>query len=317
MVYFTLIRSDIDMKKIIYLSACLFAIVISGCKKNQITQSGDPATGASIKFVHVAPGTPGIDGYINSTKITASTIAGVTDNLAPVSITTGFTYLNVFPGSNYASVPAGSTEVKIVAATNLPALVSAQTSAPGAVIGSVTQATTKSAAYTAFAIGLPGSSTAPLSVKVVEDKFPAAAAGKAYVRFANFIPNGPSLDLGGTYTPTNGAATTVTISTGIGYGTLSDFIPVDVNPISTTGYVFKAYSNGTITQVGSASPAISLAPGRYYTVMARGLYADYAVPGTGITLKASARPTLPTTDPTTRFPEIYFNAPGLIYYTNK
>jgi len=137
------------------------------------------------------------------------------------------------------------------------------------------------------------------------------------MRFANFIPNGPSLDLGGTYTPTDGTATTATISTGIAYGTLSDFIAVDVNPVSTTGYVFQAYANGTTTTVGGATATISLAPGRYYTIMARGLYADYAVPGTSITLKATARPTLPTTDPTTRFPEIYFNVPGLTYYTNK
>ena len=305
------------MKKIIYLSACLFALVASGCKKHELKQLGDPATGALIKFIHVAPGTPGLDGYINDTKVTPTTIASVTDNLVPTSITTGYTYNNVFPGSNYAVTPAGNTVIKVLAATNVPALISAQTAAPGAVIGTVTQATTNAAAYSVFAIGLSGSTTTPLTVKVVQDNFPAATAGKAYVRFANFIPNGPTLDMGGTYTPTGGTSTTVPVSTGIAYGALSDFIAVDVNPLSTTSYIFQAYSTGTTTKVGAASLAVSLAPGRYYTLIASGLYADYAVPGTSITLKATARPKLPTTDPVTRYPEIYFNPPGLIYYTNK
>lgn len=306
------------MKKIIYLSACLFALMASGCKKNQITQLGDPATGALIKFIHVAPGTPGLDGYINDTKVTPSTTLGVTDNLSPTSISTGYSYAGVFPGSNYSVAPAGNTTVKIIASTNIPALVSPQTSAPGAIIGTVTQATTNAATYSVFTIGLPGSATTPLMVKLVQDNFPTAAAGKAYIRFVNFIPNGPALDLGGTYTPAGGTSTAVTVSKAIPYGTFSDFIPVDVNPISTTAYVFQSYSTGTTTKVGTttASPA-NLAPGRYYTVIAIGLYADYTVPGTSITLKATVRPKLPTTDPVTRFPEIYFNPPGLTFYTNK
>ena len=305
------------MKRIIYLTACLFAIAVTGCKKNEIKQFSEPAKGALVKFIHVAPGTPGLDGYINNAKVTPTTILGVTDNLTLVSISTGYTYLNVFPGSNYSVSVSGNTAIKVAASTNVPVLQSAQTSAPGTVIGSVTQATTDGDAYSVFAIGLPGSTTTPLSVKVVKDNFPAASSGKAYIRFANFIPNGPALDLSGTYTPTNGTATTAAISTGIAYGALSDFIAVNVNALGTTTYVFQAYSAGTTTKVGAASSNIALTPGRYYTLIARGLYADYAVPGTSITLKATARPTLPTTDPTTRFPEIYFNVPGLTYYTNK
>lgn len=306
------------MKKLIYLSACLIAMAITGCKKNQITPISTPAKGALIKFVHVAPGTPGLDGYINNGKITPSGVVGVTDNFAPISVTTGITYLNLFPGSNYAVVAAANTTIKMVASTNVPALVSAQTSAPGAVIGEVSQTTTDGAAYTAFAIGLPGSTATPLTIKVVPDKFPAADTGKAYVRFANFIPNGPALDLGGTFTATGSTvATAVTVASNLSYGALTDFIAVKTNPISTTGYVFQAYSTGTTTKVGAATATINLTPGRYYTVIARGLYADYAVPGTAITLKATARPTLPTTDSTTRFPEIYFNVPGLTFYTNK
>ncbi len=304
------------MKKIIYLSACVLALAAASCKKGAITQLSNPAAGVQVKFIHVAPGTPGLDGFINNVKLTPLTNVSVTDNLLPTSIVTGYTYLNVFPGSNYAVTASGSTAIKVVASTPVPALVSAQTSIPGATIGSATQATTDGLAYSVFAIGLQGSATAPLTMKVIQDVFPDPVSGMAYVRIANFIPNGLALDFTGTYTPTGGVATTVPITTAIAYPSLTAFIAVNVNALSTTSYSFQAYNTGTTTKVGGAV-SVSLTPGRYYTVMARGLYADYPVPGTSITLKATARPTLPTTDPTTHYPEIYFNIPGLTFYTNK
>jgi hypothetical protein len=304
------------MKKLSYLSVCLLALAITSCKKGSITQISDYAQGVQVKFIHVAPGTPALDGYINGTKVTPQQSVSVTDNLAATSIVTGYIYLGVFPGSNYAVVPSGSTAIKVLASTPVPALISAQTVSPGASLGSFTQTTNDGEAYSVFTMGLQGSATTPLTAKVVQDKFPAAVAGMAYIRFANFMPNGLPLDVTATYTPTGGVATTTTFTTNIAYPALTDFLPLPVNAASTTSYVLQAYNTGTTTKVGAAL-TLSLTPGRYYTVMARGLYADYPVPGTSITLKATARPTLPVTDNTTRFPEIYFNIPGLTYYTNK
>ncbi len=144
--------------------------------------------------------------------------------------------------------------------------------------------------------------------------FPAAAAGKAYVRLAYMIPNGAAVDMAATTTLT-GATKTVTTNTA--YSNVTDFVAVDVNATGLTNYTFQLYLTGTTTKLGTVSAAISLAPGRYYTIIGRGLAADYVVPGAGITLKASTRPTLPTTDPTTKFPEIYFNPAGITSYTNK
>lgn len=305
------------MKKITYLSAVLLALAVASCKKGGgVTQLSTPATGVQIKFIHAAPGAPGLDGYLNGTKVTPLTSLSVTDNLVPTSIVTGYTYLGVFPGSNYAVVSSGSTVVKVVASTPVPALLSPQTAAPAATLGNVTQASTDGQAYSVFTIGLAGSATAPLTTKVVLDVFPDAAANMAYIRFADFIPNGPAMDLTGTYTPLGGTSTVVSISTNIAYPALSNFIAVPVNAVSTTSYVFQGYSTGTTTKIG-ATLTVALTPGRYYTVFGRGLFADYPVPGTSITLKATARPTLPVTDPTTHYPEIYFNIPGLTYYTNK
>ncbi|MGZ3753678.1 MAG: DUF4397 domain-containing protein [Mucilaginibacter sp.] len=305
------------MKKTTYLIFCLLLVVIAGCKKNVITVLGTPSTGAQIKLIHAAPGVPGLDGYVNNVKITPLTTVAVTDNAVVTSIVTGYSYLGVFPGSNYAVVTPGSTAIKIMASTPVPALKSAQTVAAGATVSSITQNTVNGGAYSVFTMGLPGAATNGLTTMVVQDKFPAAASGKAYIRLAYLIPNGAPVDMTGTYTPTGGTATTSTLITNTAYGTVTDFVAVSCNPVSTTSYTFQMYLTGTTTKLGTVSAAIALTPGRFYTIIGRGLAADYPVPGTAITLKASSRPTLPVTDPTTKYPEIYFNPPGLTFYTNQ
>lgn len=311
------------MKKILYTLLGLILIGITACKKTVLTQAGDAASGVSVKFLHTAPGTPAIDAYVNGLKITPQASVSVTNNAVVTSITTGLiynytgsvaTYQGLFPGSNYAAVASGSTVIKVQTSTPVPALTSAQTSAPGAVIGTVTQSTADGSAYSVFTLGLPGSAVSPLGIKVVPDVFPAAAAGKAYVRLAYMVPNGAAVDMAATTTLT-GATKTVTTNTA--YSNVTDFVAVDVNATGLTNYTFQLYLTGTTTKLGTVSAAISLAPGRYYTIIGRGLAADYVVPGAGITLKASTRPTLPTTDPTTKFPEIYFNPAGITSYTNK
>jgi len=317
----------LSMKKISYILLGLMLTGITACKKSVITQYGDAASGVSIKFLHTAPGTPAIDGYINGVKITPQAGVSVTNNTVVTSITTGIiynytgsvaSYQGLFPGSNYSAVTSGTTVVKVQASMPVPALTSPQTSAPGAVIGTVTQNTTDGSAYSVFALGLPGSATAPLGIKVIPDVFPAAISGKAFVRLAYMIPNGSPVDMTGTTTLTGAtAATTKTITTNIAYSNATDFVAVDVNPAGLTNYTFQLYLTGTTTKLGTISSAISLAPGRYYTIIGRGLTSDYAVPGTTITLKATVRPTLPVTDPTTKYPEIYFNPAGITFYTNK
>ncbi len=306
------------MKKIFYLIACVFGITITSCKKTVLKQISDPATGVQIKFIHAAPGVPALDAFVNSIQITPTVNASLTDNALPTSVITGYSYLGVFPASNYAVVVSGNTSIKVAASTPKPALISKQTIAPATTVGSITQNTVDGSAYSVFTIGLPGAATNGLTTKIIEDKFPDAASGKAYIRLAQLIPNSAAaIDLQGTYTPTGAAATTKTILTNLSYPAVSDFVAVDVNPISTTAYTFQMYLTGTTTKLGTVSASLALAPGRYYTIIGRGLAADYVVPGTGITLKTSTRPTLPVTDPTTKYPEIYFNPAGLTFYTNK
>jgi hypothetical protein len=305
------------MKKIYYLTACLFALAITGCKKTVLKQISDTATGVQIKFFHAAPGVPALDAFINGIQVTPTVNLSVTDNALPTSVVTGYSYLGVFPGSNYSVIASGTTNVKISTSTPVPAFISPQTVAPGTTIGTLTQNTTDNQAYSVFAIGLPKAATNGLTALIVQDKFPEVASGKAYIRLAYLIPNGAAVDLAGTYTPTGGIATTNTFITTTRYGTVTDFIPVPVNSLSSTSYTFQLFLTGSTTKLGTVSASISLTPGRFYTIIGRGLAADYVVPGTSITLKATSRPTLPTTDPATKFPEIYFNPAGITFYTNK
>ena len=305
------------MKKIFYLTACLFALAITSCKKTVLKQISNPATGVQLKFFHAAPGVPALDAFVNGIQVSPSVNSAVTDNALPTSIVTGYSYLGVFPGSNYSVVASGATNIKISTSKPVPALISPQTVTPGTTIGTISQNTTDNQAYSVFAIGLPKATTNGLTTLIVQDKFPDVASGKAYIRLAYFIPNGAAVDLAGTYTPIGGTATTATFITKTSYGMVTDFVPVPVNSLSTTAYTFQMYLAGTTTKLGTVSTSLSLTPGRFYTIIGRGLATDYVVPGAGITLKASTRPTLPTTDPTTKYPEIYFNPPGITSYTNK
>lgn len=305
------------MKKIFYISACLFALALSGCDKSQVKQLGDYATGVQLKFFHAAPGTPGLDAYVNGVQVTPTQSVSVTDNLLPGAILTGYVYTGNFPGSNYMIANSGSTAIKVVASTPIPALVSAQTAAPGTVITNVTQTTADGEAYSIITSGLPGSAIAPITSFITKDVFPASVAGNTYVRLAQMIPNAISaVDITASYIPTGTTTAVVTtpIVAGV-YGSYSGFVALPINPLLTTTYTFQAYLTGTTTKLG-ASAAVALTVGRNYTLVLKGLAADYAVPGTSIILRATARPAA-VTDPTRLYPEIYFNAPGLTYYTNK
>lgn len=304
------------MKKI-YILIGLFALITVSCKKTILKQLASPSTGVQLKFFHAAPGVPALDAFINGIQITPTVNASLTDNAMPTSVVTGYSYLGVFPASNYAVTASGNTVIKITTSTPVPALASKQTVVPATAVGNLTQNTIDGSAYSVFTIGLPGSGTVGLTSIVVPDKFPDVASGKAYIRLAQFIPNSTAVDIQATYTPTGGTATTKTILSNISYPNVTDFIAVDLNTISTTSYTFQLYLAGTTTKLGTVSAAIALTPGRFYTIIGRGLATDYVVPGAGITLKASTRPTLPTTDPTTKFPEIYFNPAGISFYTNK
>jgi hypothetical protein len=310
------------MKNIIYTTLCLLCVTFAACDKNELSQISTPASGAKIKLIHAAPGLPAIDGFVNNVKITPLISTSVTDNGRSTTILSGTVFANivdvnqykgVFPVSNdYSLFAAGNSTVKLVTSTPNPALVSPQTAAPGITVASVTQNFDEGKSYSYFVAGLPGAVTGILT----EDKFAMTpAANKVFIRFANMIPNAAgALDLNANYTLTGGTATKVLPISNVAFGKVSDYVAIDANTVSSTSYTFQVSINGTTTNVGAVSSAYIFTPGRYYTLLAKGLAIDYSVPGTGITLKASARPNNAIDN---KNPEIYYNPPGVVFIVNK
>lgn len=310
------------MKNILYTTICLLSVALAGCDKNEISQISTPASGARIKIIHAAPGLPAVDGFVNNLKITPVISTSVTDNSRATTILSGTVFNNIFdvnqyrgifPVSNdYALITPGNSNIKVVTSTPNPALVSPQTAAPGATVATVTQNFDEGKTYSYFVAGLPGA----VSGILVEDKFTLApAANKVFIRFANMIANASgALDLNANYTLTGGTATKVIPIANVAFGKVSDYVAIDANTINTTSYTFQASVTGTTTNVGAVSSAYIFTPGRYYTLMAKGLAVDYAVPNTTITLKASARPNNAIDN---KNPEIYYNPPGVVFIVNK
>lgn len=222
-----------------------------------------PATGARVKFYHVASDLAGIDIYLNDQKI-----SGV--NTVPPATAVPITYGNTFPNQDYAAVMPGTTNMKIV----LPASTTVASTTTLSTSDLTTQADTY---YSVFLYG-----TSPnYSVLTLTDNLTPTDATKAYVRLLNFVSGA---EAGATYdlvvngaivstgiAPLKGAATFIAVPA-IGYATTA--VPVQIRPTGTT----------TVT----ASTTLQPYAGRFYTFVVRG-----AVGGTGakaITLTSGTVP---------------------------
>lgn len=92
---------------------------------------------------------------------------------------------------------------------------------------------------------------------LISDNLSITSTDKAYLRFINLSPDAPNLDLG--------ANDTESFFTGKAFKTTSDFIPVEAK-----AYVFQIKDESSRT-VKTNMESSTLSPGRYYTVVARGL----------------------------------------------
>jgi hypothetical protein len=299
-----------EMKKYITLFCFLSALFVA-CDKNQISTPTTVAEGARVKFIHASAGVPALDYYLNNIKLSPQLSTSLTDNGVLTTTNSGISYLSTFPSNEYAVVTPGNAGLKIVTSTPLPTLVSPQTVAFNTSLNTQTLNLANAKNYSVFTAGYPDN----FETIVYEDEFNGTATDMAYVRFIHLSPNAPALDLALKYTPVGGVLTEITPFKNIAYKGNSGFVGVPA-AVTSTGYNFQTKLAGTATTLGamipSATTLTNLTPGRYYTIYARGLNADYTVVSKGITLKAVARPSTAVTQP-----EIYYNPYGLTFYTNK
>jgi hypothetical protein len=220
------------MKRMLFQSLGIMVMmgVLTSCSKEDDVMA--PAT-ARVMVVHASPNAPAVDLRVNN-AVALSNVA--------------------YPAnSNYSSIGAGSTNIKV---------------SPTGTTNYVIDATVdlkSNMNYSVFAID----SVAKIKAAVVTDDLTAPAAGKAHVRFFHFSPNAPAVDIAVTGGPVvfsnrmfNDQATN---------NALQNFTPLDAGT-----YNLEVRLAGTNTVVLSL-PNVMLTAGKIYTVFAKGF-----VGGTGM-----------------------------------
>jgi hypothetical protein len=220
------------MKRMLFQSLGIMVMmgVLTSCSKEDDVMA--PAT-ARVMVVHASPNAPAVAVRVNN-AVALSNVA--------------------YPAnSNYSSIGAGSTNIKV---------------SPTGTTNYVIDATVdlkSNMNYSVFAID----SVAKIKAAVVTDDLTAPAAGKAHVRFFHFSPNAPAVDIAVTGGPVvfsnrmfNDQATN---------NALQNFTPLDAGT-----YNLEVRLAGTNTVVLSL-PNVMLTAGKIYTVFAKGF-----VGGTGM-----------------------------------
>jgi hypothetical protein len=239
------------MKKTIFGLVSLAVIVLASCDKtNTIPDrfTAIPDGNTNVKFLNLAPGSPGINFFANGTKTSA---------FAPstTGAETGMAYGAIYPSAiGYVTIPGGSVKIDAI----VPA---ASTVMPGATLLSTTQNFEANKFYT---VVLLDTFTQVKSV-VFEDDPTVADATKAYLRVANFMADSAinivitktSADYPYSKTYNNVAPRTILAYDSLGAG---------------SGQVYKieykrASNNALISTLTSFTPS----PTKKYTFYTRGL----------------------------------------------
>ncbi|HKP32462.1 MAG TPA: DUF4397 domain-containing protein [Chitinophagaceae bacterium] len=230
------------MKKVfIFLSLVAFM----GCKKDYKSIYSFPVTEdkASIKIVHAlanAFATPtstaqsGLQVYINDVKVTGN------------AVTFGG---GVFPGLEYALVPSGTVNAKVV----IPA---GATNAEIVAVNNAPLTLEAGQTYTAFITDtIPNASI----FTIKEDFSPVADSGKYFVRLVNATPKSAGYDL---YAVTDA----VTIASNVQYKSASPYVQIFAG---TGARTFAIRKPGTTTNI--ATVAITPTARRMYTIFSYGI----------------------------------------------
>ncbi|CCH55051.1 hypothetical protein BN8_04283 [Fibrisoma limi BUZ 3] len=226
------------------------ALIGWSCEKNALILPNEPVTsGARIKLVHAALEAPGVDLFVNGTKLSAFTPANASTTSPGTPVPISFN--NTFPGTgaSYAVVPVGQAALQISAP--------ATTTATSATV--LYEQTTQLEDNKYYSLLLTGAGQKPDVLLVTDDFSNANDPSKFYVRFVNLIPNDVKYDLA--------LSTGTVLVSGAAYKSVSPFVGVDVS--NNVSLVLRAA--GTTTNIGAVYTFTSTANGRVLTLFARGL----------------------------------------------
>lgn len=223
----------------------LSAAALAACGSSAQTDITAPTTGAKVLFFNEALGSPGVNFFSDTTKLTATLSS--TGALSPV----GTAYSQVAAGGYYTQTSSGqhtlAARLSDTTAANLNALISSVSTTLG-----------DGNWYSYYQVGPYDAVNKKADAFVVQDAIPATwDYTVANVRFVNAIYNSTPGTL--TVTDTTGKATA--IGGAVAYKTAGAFVPVPVG-----SYTISVSGLGATP----ATKSFALAGGRYYTVTARG-----------------------------------------------
>lgn len=225
------------------------ASLLSGCgtESNPLTVI-TPAGGARVKVYHAASDATGLSVLLNDNQW-----SGV--NTVPPSIPTLIAYGSAFPAQDYAVIPAGQANLKVMAPV----------STTGASPSDLTLTTASLTAqdntyYSVFVYGTSGN----YKNLILTDDFSAKDASSAYIRFVNLVVGA---DADATYDLVYNGNVVVT---GLSPSKLnSDFIPIPALAYGAAALPIQLRKTGSTTPL--ATNTLSPNAGRFYTVLARGV----------------------------------------------
>ena len=238
---------------------------MTACDKNAVGIIAAPQEGGvNVKFFNFAVGAPNVNFFVNDTKVTAVSATGcavLTDENRQQCLSSGLEstsgvaygsagngvngwYSDVAPGQVTISGRISATTDKNVAISTLQASISA------------------GKFYSFYLSGIYNTTSKTAESFIVEDVMPPSDFTVAYVRFVNASSTTQPMTL---YLKDRVTANEVAIGGAVAYKSAGDWVAVPV----TNSYDLSTRVAGSSTNVFSRT-AVSFAPGRAYTIGARG-----------------------------------------------
>ena len=250
-----------------YASAALLLMgTLAGCSgydQNAVQSITAPLPGSFVRFANFSVGSPGVNFYANTTKMTAvgTTVCSpppTTPN--PICTTTGAEATTGTASGAFATSSAGLYSTIAPGAYTLSGKIAAATD-KDLLISSVQSTIGNGKYYTYYQSGIYDATNKKTDAFVVEDPIPAAFDyTQAYVRFVNAVAGSQPVIL---YAKNQTTGTEVAIGGTIAYQGAGTFaaLPTGVYDLSTR---LPGSSTSTIARTG-----VTFTAGRVYTITAR------------------------------------------------
>lgn len=237
------------MNRYLKLSALACAAILSACGKDAVREITGPVAGTQVKFFNFSTGSPGVNFWANTTKMTAIGTASGTESPLGTgygAAANGGMYSAITPGQYDLSAQLSDTAQRNVAIAHI----------------STTLANGKSYSY--YLSGPYSSATKTSDAFIIEDPIPARDYSVAYVRFVNAISNANPMALYAVNVDTSKHMPEVPLGGVVPYKSAGTFTSI---PAGTYNLSTRYPGSGTSVITRSSVP---FTEGHAYTITARG-----------------------------------------------